>query len=88
MQGYGREWYDWLGTQTTGEFNMKPGDLIRFKCIPHNPHLGVIIGPEYVVDRTKRYTQYQLGMLQVLKIGGDKPAEIVRIHGNYLELVE
>ena len=67
---------------------MKPGDLIRFKSIPNSPHLGVIIGPEYVVDRTKRYTRYQLGMLQVLKIGGDKPAEIVRIHGNYLELVE
>ena len=66
---------------------MKPGDLIRFRRIPHNPHLGVIIGPEYVPDRTKRYTRYQLAMLRVLKIGGDKPVEIVRIHENYLELI-
>ena len=66
---------------------MKPGDLVRFKTSPDI--LGVVLGPEYVPIKGKRYTKYQLEMLQVLRVGHpDTGKMIVRLHRNYLELVE
>lgn len=66
---------------------MKPGDLVRFKTSPDI--LGVVLGPEYVPLKGKRYTKYQLEMLQVLRVGcPDSRKMIVRLHRNYLELVE
>jgi hypothetical protein len=65
---------------------MNPGDLVRFKTSPEI--LGVVLGPEYVPTKGKKYTKYQLQMLQVLRMGGSNPAQIIRAHCSHLELVE
>lgn len=65
---------------------MKSGDLVRFRVAPDS--LGMVLGPEYVPLKGKRYTNYQLQMLLVLRVGGRNPSQVIRVHRSYLEVVE